>query len=194
MSKIKHSYVDTHRKKRTARTKLLIVIALFVFMFSMSSVYAMATGWLTIQGIAARTEVIQVEFSAVNIVGTLRPGEFTTISAADNNQIINASLLLAMPSDSRTISFSIRNTGNQAVRLLNISTVADTVGTGLVVQWPDDIAGSPNLTNYVLSPGGTATFLTVVGWQAGAYDVDTGLFREFSITFNYQNASLPYTP
>ncbi|MCL2173728.1 hypothetical protein FWH58_00270 [Candidatus Saccharibacteria bacterium] len=190
-----HSSVNIYKRRYSARVKLLIAIMVFAFSFSVSSVYALSTGWLTMTGLAARTEIIQAIFSSANLVGAPRAGETVTISSADADRVINASLLLAGPGDSRTIQFKITNTGNQAIRLLNLSPYVESSGTGLTVQWPDDIGGTPNLTNYVITPGTTSdTFSIIVGWDVSATNVDTGLFRNFSMTFSFQNASLPYGP
>ena len=77
------------------------------------------------QGVVARTENIDVRFVNARFVDTPRIGELVTISSIDNQRSFSITAQLMMPGDYRDVSFQIRNTGNQAVRLLNIQTTAD---------------------------------------------------------------------
>jgi hypothetical protein len=179
--------------KKFGRHKLLIAIGIFAAAALVSSVYAMSSGWIIMQGVVARTENIDVRFVNARFVGTPRIGEFTAISAADSQRSFSITAQLMMPGDVREVAFQIRNTGNQAVRLLNLQSVyEETEISGLSVIWPDDNPDSPDLTNFVLVSGATSdTFIIRIGWDSNYPDVPTGMFKTFTLTMDYQNALLP---
>ena len=192
MTRSKSLDYGARHKKRSVRAKLWIAIGIFAFVISVSSVYAAESGFLNFYGVTARTELVDIRFSNTVYADGGRVGEYITISSSTDYKILSISALLLGPGDSRTIQFTLDNVGNQAVRLLNISTDAETNGTGLTVQWPDQIVASPNLNNYVLIPGATSdTFLVIIGWDVNQLSVPTGVFRNFSLLLDYQNAALP---
>jgi hypothetical protein len=190
---MKSYHIDIHKKKQSSRRKLFVAICIFAVIVSASTAYALSSGWIVMQGVVARTENIDVRFVNARFVDTPRIGELVTISSIDNQRSFSITAQLMMPGDYRDVSFQIRNTGNQAVRLLNIQTTADNPAvTGLTVIWPDDNINSPNLTNYLLISGETSDiFIVRIGWDSNLPNAPTGLFNTFSLTMNFQNALLP---
>jgi len=180
-------------KKKNGRIKLLFAVGLFAAAAIVSTAYALGSGTITMRGVVARTQNIDVRFTNAVFVGGSRTGEHVTISADHDYKKFFISAQLLMPGDFRDVSFQVQNTGNQAVRLLNVQTASDdSASTGLLVLWPDENPSSPNITNYLLMPGAVSdTFLLRVGWDPAAVDVPTGLFRSFSLILDYQNALLP---
>jgi len=185
--------ITTYNKRQKGRRKLVVAICIFAFVALASTVYAMGSGWFVMQGVVARTENISVRFVNADFVGVPRIGENVFISAADDHRSFSITTQLMMPGDAREVTFQIQNTGNQAVRLINIQTEADDTATsGLVIFWPDEIADSPNLSNLILVSGATSDLFRIrIGWDPNAVNVPTGTFRNFSLTMNYQSAMLP---
>jgi hypothetical protein len=191
--KLIHNHITTYKKRQSDRRKLVAAICVFTVAALTSTAYALASGWFVMQGVVARTENIDVRFVNANITGTPRIGEQAVISAADDHKSFTITAQLMMPGDSREVTFQVQNTGNQAVRLLNIQTaVENPAESGLAIMWPDDIADSPSLSNFVLVSGATSdTFRIRIGWDANAPNVQTGAFRTFTLTMDYQCALLP---
>jgi len=180
---------DTRRKRRSSRMKLWITIGLFAAVTMASSVYAAENGQFNFQGTAARVDLVDVRFSLAQFSDTPRMGEYSYILAGDNFKVVQISCLLLGPGDTRQVQIRINNVGNQAVRLLNITTSA---APGLAIQWPDDIPESPNLTNAVLVPGAVSdVYLVNITWDPAQPNITTGIFRDFMLTLDYQNAALP---
>jgi hypothetical protein len=190
---VKPVSVNNHKKKCGGRIKLLVAIGVFTAVFLTSTAYALSSGWIVMQGVVSRTENIDVRFANARFVGEPRIGEFVVISSADNQRSFTITAQLMMPGDSREVSFQVINTGNQAIRLLDIQTVQDDPSvTGLMIQWPDENPNSPSLTNYLLVSGATSdTFRIRIEWDANVSNAPTGLFNTFTLTMNYQNALLP---
>lgn len=184
---------STHKAKQAARSKVIVSIAAILVLVLASSAYAASVGWLTFGGTITRTPNLDVRFANASFVGTPRAGESVTISASDDYKKLNISTALIMPGDSRVVQFQIQNMGNQAVRVLNVvASQDDRSSTGLHIEWPDDITTSPNLTNYVILPNATSsTFTMRISWDSSATNVLSGEIRSFSLTVNYQDASLP---
>jgi len=182
-----------YKTKQSGRRKLLIAICIFASVFFTSTAYAMSNGFFYMQGTVARTENLDARFINARFTDSPRIGEYAAISALDGQRSFSVSAQLLMPGDFREVAFQIRNTGNQAVRLLNLQYVADNPATtGLIIIWPDDNPNSPSLTNYVLVPGVTSdTFFMQIGWDPNLPGVPTGLFNTFSLTLDFQNALLP---
>lgn len=191
--KLFHSSHDLRRKKESTKRRVTFAICIFSVLALVSSVYAAQSGWFVFRGVVARTQNMDVRFANAQFIGLPRNGESIVISTANDYKSFSISAQLMMPGDSRAVQFQVQNIGNQAVRLLNISTTQDnSQTTGLVVQWPDDIPESPNLTNYVLIPESMSdTFLIYISWDSSATSVQAGQFRYFTLTMKYQNALLP---
>ena len=196
MSRIKKliiSNYDARQQKRSVRQGAMIAAGVLAALAVVSLGYAAASGALDFYGIAARGEVINVQFANARFLGSMRAGEAISIPAAADYQSLQIEAQLMMPGDSRVVQFQIQNTGNQAVRLLGVRTeMPDTAETGLKISWPDEIPESPTLTNHVLVPGAVSDiFLIYIEWDLAAVNVPSGQYRNFSLTLDYQNALIP---
>ena len=185
--------IDIYKQKKSGRRKLMAAIGIFTAVALASTAYALGSGWIVMQGVIARTQNIDVRFINARFVGEPRIGEFVVISSADNQKSFTITAQMMMPGDSRRVQFQVVNTGNQAIRLLDIQTKADDpAATGLVITWPDDNPASPDLTNYLLVSGAVSdVFYINIGWDINVPNAPTGLFNTFTLTMNYQNALLP---
>gem|GEM_PF-1316940 len=192
---ITHGLHDIRKAKQTAKRKIISAIAVFAVLTLVSLAYAASSGSFQFQGIVARGKNIDVRFTNAQFTGLPRIGESVLISTGSDYKQLSISAQLFMPGDSRPVQFQIQNTGTGAVRLVNISTTQDdSANTGLVIQWPDDIPSSPNLSNYIIMPGATSdAFSTNITWDPHATAVPSGQFRRFSLILHYQDASLPLT-
>jgi hypothetical protein len=185
--------ITTFKKRQNGRRKLVVAICVFAVAALASTAYAIGSGWFVMQGVVARTENISVRFVNAGFAGTPRSGEQVFISAADDHRNFSITTQLMMPGDYREVAFQVQNTGNQAIRLINVQTEAEDAATsGLAIFWPDDLANSPNLSNHVLVSGATSDVFRIrIAWDPNAVNVPTGTFRNFSLTMNYQSAMLP---
>jgi hypothetical protein len=183
----------THRNKQAARSKIITAIAALLTLTLVSSAYAASQGWISFGGTVARTHNMGIRFVNASFAGTPRAGETIIIPAAEDYKRLSIATALIMPGDSRVVHFQIQNTGNQAVRILGIATYQDDrYSTGLHIEWPDDIATSPNLTNYVIIPDSMSSVFTMrINWDLNATNVLSSVIRSFSLTINYQDATLP---
>ena len=179
-----------YKNKANLKYKISFWGCFFIILMFFSSVYAASYGWFVFKGTVARTQHMDIRFVNADFIGSPRIGENITISVVDDYKTISISSQLMMPGDSRAIQFQIQNIGNQAVRLRNIISISASLEqTGLKVEFPDDIMESPNLHNYVLVSNTISdTFLIYISWDATAVNVQSGVFYNFSLTFNYQNA------
>lgn len=185
----KKSY-EIYKNKSNLKYRIILIGSFFIILTLISSIYAANYGWFVLKGTVARTQNMDIRFADAKLIGLPRVGESVTISVVDDYKIINISVQLMMPGDSRAIEFKIQNIGNQAVRLKNIVSMSDSVqNTGLKVEFPDDITESANLKDYVLVSNETSdVFLIYVTWDANATNVQTGVFRDFFLNLEYQNA------
>lgn len=190
LNKVYKSDQEMYRKKANLKYKLLFVGCFFFIITLISAIYAAEYGWFVFKGSVARTQNMDIRFANAELIGLPRAGESVSISTIDDYKVINISVQLIMPGDSRAIQFQIENIGNQAVRLKDLyaASTAPEI-TGLIVEFPDDIPESPNLKDYVLVSNETSDhFLIYITWDANATNVESGVFRDFSLTFKYQNA------
>lgn len=192
MKKRFKSVQQSYRNKANLKYKIAFIGGFFVILTLLSLVYASNYGWLVFKGTVARTQNMDIRFVNAEFLGLPRAGESVAVSSADDYKTIRLSLQLMMPGDSRAVQFQIQNIGNQAVRLVNIKTSFDSARPdGLIIEFPDEIAESANLKNYVLVSSETSDkFLIYVTWDANAVNLDTGDFHDFTLTFDYENAML----
>ena len=181
-------------RKRSTRFSMIITGACLVVFLVSGIVYAATMGTLQINGEVRRKSGSgtstndAVRFYDASFVGGRRTGEAISIPAITDFQSMNIVAQLLQPGDTRTIQFRVINAGTTAVRLRDVQTSAETSNTGLAVAWPDQIANSANLTNFVLLPGNISnTFLIQLSWNTTQPGVTTGVFRHFALSVMYED-------
>ena len=148
----------------TKRKNLYIVFGILAIFLLSAIVYAAITGLLTFTGTALLNPGLRVEFVAADFVGDpadAANGESINIIGPDNQELV-FTVYLDAETESRTVEFTIQNTGTVDALLGSLVETSNSANPGVTVLWP-----SSTFYDQTLVPDATLSDEIVVTWDSG---------------------------
>jgi hypothetical protein len=162
-------------KRKKHLSKLLLV---FVFMLTVSSVYAAAAGVLNFNGFVSLGADLELRIVREVYSPGVPPLSNGYMEVSPDGQTAAITANLVFPGDTLTFAFHVENTGSVAAKIIAVVVDSDA---------PILLSGNFNdLENDLLAVGAsTSTRSIVVGWDITSMYDDAKDDFEFTITINY---------